>query len=174
MIPWLSRAASELTPATTRGTSSCIRQKLVLSITREPASTNRGAHSSLTAPPAEEIRMSIPWIESSSGTRTWAIELARTTDLPRDRSEAKGTISDAGKARSSSRSRTTEPTAPVAPRTPTTRPPEPPPSALMAGRSGGVRRSGLRGRSRRPPAQRPRGGRRPHRAPGRPGSRRRS
>ena len=72
--PLWPSAASGLTSGTTSGTSSCMRQKLVLSTTTAPASTNCGAHSALTAPPAEESTMSRPWIDSSDERP--ALELA--------------------------------------------------------------------------------------------------
>jgi hypothetical protein len=58
--PLWPAAASGLTSLTTSGTSSFIRQKLVLSTTTAPASTKRGAHSALIAPPADERTMSKP------------------------------------------------------------------------------------------------------------------
>ena len=55
-------ARSGLTSDTTSGTSSFIRQNDELSTTTAPASANRGAHSSLTAEPAEKSARSKPWI----------------------------------------------------------------------------------------------------------------
>ena len=117
--PMWSSAASGLTSETTRGTSSCMRQKLVLSTTTAPASTIRGAHSELTAPPAEERTMSRPWIASSEIARTSISPSANGTRLPAERSDASATTSLAGKPRSASTARIVEPTAPVAPSTPT-------------------------------------------------------
>ena len=114
---WRS-TASGLTSLTTRGTSGCMRQKLVLSTTTAPAATRRGAHSALTAPPAEESTRSRPWIVSSSSGRHSSSPPANGTRLPAERSEAKGTTSDAGNARSASTSSRVEPTAPVAPTSP--------------------------------------------------------
>ena len=96
-----------------------MRQKLVLSTTTAPAATSRGAHSALTAPPAEERTRSRPWIDSSSSGRHSSSPPANGTRLPAERSEANGTTSEAGKARSASTSSRVEPTAPVAPTTPT-------------------------------------------------------
>jgi hypothetical protein len=56
---WPSRAFG-LTSETTSGTSSCIRQKLVLSTTVAPAATIFGVHSPLIEPPAEERTRSRP------------------------------------------------------------------------------------------------------------------
>ena len=68
-MPRWPSSASGLTSATTSGTSSCMRKWLVLSTTTAPASTNRGAHSALTEPPAEERTRSRPWIDSSLSAR---------------------------------------------------------------------------------------------------------
>ncbi len=115
---WAS-AASGLTSLTTSGTSSCMRQKLVLSTTTAPAATSRGAHSELIAPPAEEMTRSRPWIVSSPSTWHSTSPPANGRRLPAERSEASGRSSATGNERSPSTSRTVEPTAPVAPRTPT-------------------------------------------------------
>ncbi len=96
-----------------------MRQKLVLSTTTAPASTRRGAHSALTAPPAEERTMSRPWIVSSLSGRHSSSAPFNAIFLPAERSEANGTTSEAGNSRSASTSRMVEPTAPVAPTTPT-------------------------------------------------------
>src|SRR6478736_5289695 len=115
---WPSRA-SGLTPATTSGTSSCMRQKLVLSTTTAPASIHFGAHSELTLPPAEERIRSSPWIESSVSSWTSSCPPPKTTLLPAERAEASGRTSATGNLRSASTSRRVEPTAPVAPTIPT-------------------------------------------------------
>ena len=81
----------------TSGTSSCIRQKLVLSTTTAPAATNRGAHSALIAPPADERTRSSPWIDSSVSVRHSSSASPKATRLPAERSEANGTTSEAGK-----------------------------------------------------------------------------
>ena len=117
--PLWSATASSLTPATTSGTSSCMRQKLVLSTTTAPASIHFGAHSELTLPPAEERIRSSPWIESSVISWTSSSHPAKLTLLPAERAEASGRTSAAGNFRSASTSRIVEPTAPVAPATPT-------------------------------------------------------
>ena len=59
-MPLWESSASGLTSAITSGTSSCMRQKDELSTTTAPASANRGAHSSLTPPPAENSARSNP------------------------------------------------------------------------------------------------------------------
>ncbi len=64
-MPRWSFKSSGLTSATTSGTSSFIRQKDELSTTTAPASANRGAHSSLTAEPAEKRARSKPWMATS-------------------------------------------------------------------------------------------------------------
>src|SRR4051812_18424810 len=117
--PLWSATASSLTPATTSGTSSCIRQKLVLSTTTAPAATHLGAHSELTLPPAEERIRSSPWIDSSVNSWTSSLDPAKSTLLPAERDEASGLTSEAGNFRSASTSRIVEPTAPVAPAIPT-------------------------------------------------------
>jgi hypothetical protein len=118
MPVWCS-AASSLTPATTSGTSSCIRQKLVLSTTVAPARAKRGDHSALTAPPGEERTTSTPWIVSSVSGCTVSVPPPHLSCLPAERSEAYATTSEAGKPRSWSSERIVVPTAPVAPITPT-------------------------------------------------------
>jgi hypothetical protein len=90
----------------------------VLSTTTAPASTNFGAHSELTEPPAEEITRSRPWIEAGSSTRHSISPPLNSIRRPFDRCDAKGTTSEAGKLRSASTSRIVEPTAPVAPTMP--------------------------------------------------------
>ena len=115
---WASRA-SGLTSATTSGTSSCMRQWLVLSTTTAPAATRRGVHSALIAPPAEERTTSRPWIDSSVSSRQVSTEPFHSNSRPAERSEAKGTTSAAGNSRAASSSRIVVPTSPVAPTTPT-------------------------------------------------------
>ena len=113
--PLWSSSASGLTSATTSGTSGSRRHLDELSTTTAPASTKRGAHSPEVLPPALKIARSKPWIVSSlSG---WTI--APSSSRPALRSEANGTISEAGKLRSRSLARMTVPTAPVAPTTAT-------------------------------------------------------
>ena len=79
-----------------------MRQWLVLSTTTAPASTSFGAHSALTAPPAEERTRSRPWIDSSLSARHSSTEPFHSICLPAERSEAKGTTSATGKSRSAS------------------------------------------------------------------------
>ena len=69
MPSWRS-SASRFTSATTSGTCSSIRQALELSITTQPASAKRGAHSRDTPPPAENSATSKPSIASSESART--------------------------------------------------------------------------------------------------------
>ncbi len=116
MMPWWPSSASGLTSETTSGTSSLIRHLEELSTTIAPASTNRGAHSPDVAPPAEKIARSKPWIVSSdSGWTTRPPSSSR----PAERSDANGTISRAGNARSRRSRSITVPTCPVAPTTAT-------------------------------------------------------
>ena len=82
-----------------------MRQKLVLSTTTAPASTKRGAHSSLTDPPAEESTSSIPSIASADRGRHSISRPAYESLVPAERSELKGITSVAGKPRSPSTSR---------------------------------------------------------------------
>ena len=117
--PLWPSTASSLTSATTSGTSSCMRQKLVLSTTTAPASISFGAHSALIFPPAEASAMSRPWIVSGVRGTHSSSEPLKATLLPAERSEANGTTSPAGNSRSARTSRIVEPTAPVAPTTPT-------------------------------------------------------
>src|SRR5882757_6062783 len=118
-MPLWASAASSLTPATTSGTSSYIRQKLVLSTTVAPASTKRGDHSELTAPPGEDSTTSQPWIVSAFSGCTVSVPPPHSSFLPAERSDAYATTSRAGKPRSCSSARIVVPTAPVAPITPT-------------------------------------------------------
>src|SRR3954470_801537 len=117
--PLWPATASSLTPATTSGTSSCIRQKLVLSTTTAPASIHFGAHSELTLPPAEERIRSRSWMDSSVISFTSSSEPPNFTLLPAERAEASGRTSAAGNFRSARTRRMVEPTAPVAPAIPT-------------------------------------------------------
>src|SRR3954451_1114328 len=117
--PLWSLTASSLTPATTSGTSSCMRQKLVLSTTNAPASIHFGAHSELTLPPAEERIRSRSWMDSSVISFTSSSEPPNFTLLPAERAEASGRTSAAGNFRSARTRRMVEPTAPVAPAIPT-------------------------------------------------------
>ncbi len=96
-----------------------MRQKLVLSTTTAPASTKRGAHSELIAPPAEESTMSRPWIDSSLSGRHSISPSPNSSSVPAERWDENGTTSEAGKPRSARIERIVEPTAPVAPTTPT-------------------------------------------------------
>ena len=63
-MPRWPASASGLTSATTSGTSSCMRHCDELSTTTAPASAKRGAHSALTADPAENSARSKPWTAS--------------------------------------------------------------------------------------------------------------
>ena len=74
-----------------------MRQSLELSTTTAPASTSFGVHSALIAPPAEERTRSRPWIVSSLSGRTSSSSSPHSIGLPAERSDAKGTTSDAGK-----------------------------------------------------------------------------
>src|SRR5688500_18779893 len=118
-MPLWPSSASGFTSETTSGTSSCIRHCDELSTTMAPASAKRGAHSALTDEPAENSAMSKPWIDSSFRGATVRLPSPKLTARPAERSEAKGTISSAGKVRSRSTSSIVEPTAPVAPTTAT-------------------------------------------------------
>ncbi len=59
-MPRWSARSSGLTSETTSGTPSFIRQRDELSTTTAPACANRGAHSPLIAPPAENSARSKP------------------------------------------------------------------------------------------------------------------
>src|SRR3954452_176127 len=119
MMPLCAVIASGLTSDTTSGTSSCMRQYDELSTTTAPASTKRGAHSALRVPPAEKSATSKPWIDSSLRACTVRWRSPKSMLRPALRSEANGTISSAGNARSRITPRIVEPTAPVAPTTAT-------------------------------------------------------
>src|SRR3954471_3863923 len=118
-MPLWASSASGFTSDTTSGTSSCIRHWEELSTTTAPVSAKRGAHSSLTADPAENSPMSNPWIVSSSSGTTVSDVSPHGIERPAERSDANGTTSSAGKARSLRTSSMVEPTAPVAPTTAT-------------------------------------------------------
>src|SRR4051794_26597526 len=80
-----------------------------------PASTKRDAHALEVVAPALKSARSKPSMVSSASTR----QATPSSSRPAERSEAKGTISLAGKPRSRSLARMTVPTAPVAPTTAT-------------------------------------------------------
>jgi hypothetical protein len=96
--------------------SSSRRKRDELSITTQPASTKRRAHSPDVVAPALKMAMSKPWIVSS--VRGWTVPKP-SSSRPAERSDANGTISRAGKFRSRSLRNMTVPTAPVAPTTAT-------------------------------------------------------
>ena len=116
MIPRWPASASGLTSLTTSGTSSCIRQREELSITTAPAAAKCGAQAPEIMPPAENNAMSKPWTVSSVSSRTTK---PPSSSRPTERSEANGTISEAGNSRSRSSSSINVPTCPVAPTTAT-------------------------------------------------------
>src|SRR5215210_7676626 len=118
-MPLWPSSASGFTSDTTSGTSSCMRHWDELSTTTAPASAKRGAHSALTADPAENSATSKPWIDSSSSGATVSLCPLQSSVRPAERSEANGTTSSAGNERSRSTSSIVEPTAPVAPTTAT-------------------------------------------------------
>src|SRR5271154_50609 len=93
-----------------------MRQREELSITTAPASANLGAHSPEVDPPAENSARSKSWIDSSLRPCTTR---PPSSSRPTERSEAKATISDAGKDRPRRSSSMSEPTWPVAPTTAT-------------------------------------------------------
>src|SRR5215218_8563549 len=118
-IPLWPSSASGFTSDTTSGTSSCLRHWEELSTTTPPASAKRGAHSALTAEPAEKRAMSKPWIDCTLSGWTVSFVSPQSTLRPAERSEAKGTTSSAGNERSRSTPSIVDPTAPVAPTTAT-------------------------------------------------------
>ena len=118
MMPLWASSASGLTSETTSGISGSRRKAEELSTTTQPAAAKRGAHAREVVAPAEKIAMSKPWIDSSLSAWTTS---PPSSSRPAERSEAKGTISLAGKLRSRSFSSITVPTAPVAPTTATRR-----------------------------------------------------
>jgi hypothetical protein len=87
-------SASGLTSETTSGTSGSMRKADELSTTIAPRAAKRGAHSREIEPPALKIATSKPSRRSSSA-RPWTVRPSSST-LPAERSEANGTISDAG------------------------------------------------------------------------------
>ena len=95
-IPLWASSASGLTSDTTSGTASSIRNALELSTTTAPPSTKRCAHSRERVAPAENSATSKPWTFSSVSAATTR---PPSSSRPTERSDANGTISDAGKSR---------------------------------------------------------------------------
>ena len=111
-------SACGFTSGTTSGTSSSMRNWLVLSMTMHPASAARGAWIALTAAPGLNSAMSQP--EKSNFSRLWTVSTVfspKLTSWPTERADASATISVTGNRRSYNVLMISRPTAPVAPTT---------------------------------------------------------
>ena len=114
-MPWCVSRSSPLISGITRGTFGSMRNAELLSTTAAPFSTASGPISRLMPLPAHTNTRSTSPRSSGVAFSTVRSSPSTVSFLPQDRSEAHRRTCVAGKLRSSSMERKTEPTAPVAP-----------------------------------------------------------